>query len=322
MARKANRERAAPLSKILILVALPEEAGYLREAIAGRDGWGRPKPSDNFRVNYRPPPEGRVEVTVRTLEGMGPVEACIAASQSITEFSPTIAMMVGIAGSLCEDTANMGDVVVSTRSKLYAPDKIQELDDRYIIGSLDNVISGRVVVDARDKHFNDSFMRYRRDYIDAKGLQADVAAFIERRNSWGFKLINACILGTDHVVDSVEYRDYLNDKDKDPRLDVHKQTGEMHRVRHVVDPVVAVDMESYGFFRAVQAIGPACLGNRAVVFRGISDLCAGKKGFDGDKNQYRRRALHNAADVALSFIESLMYTAILLKLNHPPSAPQ
>ena len=123
------------------------------------------------------------------------------------------------------------------------------------------------------------------------------------------------LLGSHHVVDSAEYRDYLVEKNLETELDVHRQKGDADRVRWEDSPILAVDMESYGVLRAVETARttPDLEGGCSnlfggVIVRGISDICEYKGDLDKETgNAIRRVAAANATEVALSLIEAIDY---------------
>ncbi len=127
------------------------------------------------------------------------------------------------------------------------------------------------------------------------------------------------VLGTHHVVDSEEYKKYLQEKNTQLQFDVHRQKGEQDRVPWKNGELLAVDMESYGLVRSVELLRttpapqggcPSLIGG--IVVRGISDLCAGKGDLDDETgSEIRRLAIENATNVCLTLIENLDYPKIL-----------
>ncbi len=121
-----------------------------------------------------------------------------------------------------------------------------------------------------------------------------------------------CILGSDWVVDSAELVEFLKARDQDETKDwysLHESAADKaDRNRWSFDRkfrVACVDMESYGFFRAIKSAG---LLNHAVSIRGISDPCANKRGIESKSKAIRKAAMDNAVDVFVDMI-TYMYDA-------------
>lgn len=100
---------------------------------------------------------------------------------------------------------------------------------------------------------------------------------------------------------------------------MHRQNNEPERVKWAKSDLLAVDMESYGVLRAIEAIRtiPATMGGvpdvvGGIIVRGISDLCEEKARTDeGSANVTREIAVKNAAEVAIRIVEGLDYDALM-----------
>jgi nucleoside phosphorylase len=336
----------APIMNILLVLALPEERSYFHGALQDRPGW-EPRAERRSYYCYYASPQGRVRVTVHTLDGMGQIESVLGATSAIVAATPRIVFMVGISGSLHDDVG-LGDVVISNQVKLYASDKVMSLaapsgqKAKYAFTDPGAAPSrgDPIAVDRRDKLMTDSFLRYERKYIESEHINvyishAEGAAMRRqlrqlpealpekirdlastRRNR---KVHTGWVLGTHHVVDSAEYKSYLVEKDRDTRLDVHRQKGEAERVAWKQGAILAVDMESYGLLRSIEMLRemPSDQGGvneliGGVVVRGISDFCIGKGMLDDETGSaIRRLAIENATDVCLTLIENLNYPDLL-----------
>lgn len=338
-----DHQQEASLAQVVLILALPEEREYFHGAISERPNWEASSERKRYRCSYSGP-RGKVEVTVQTLDGMGHIEAVIGTSSVIATRDPTLVIMVGIAGSLVPSKVGLGDVVVSNHAKLFASDKVAQIPNgatqpEYIFGMEDRLqearARGQFVVDERDRFLTSSFLRYERKYIESPHMD-DLLTDIEKSIS-GLPLTElpkedlpnrfaellsskrsrkvhfGWILGSHHVVDSAEYRDYLTEKNTKLELDIHRQKGDHDRVLWKDGELLAVDMESYGVLRAVETArttpprdGGCSNLVGGVIVRGISDICEYKGDLDKTTgNSIRRLAVENATNVALSLIEAI-----------------
>lgn len=334
---------------ILILVPLVEEREYFLDAVRDRNGWNFSSGSfgvwshGSFKTADR-----AVRIVVRTLKRMGHLEAALTLAASMPTIAPDIVILLGLAGSMDPEKVGLGDVVVSSKAKMYTVDKVasisedmSEVPNFKFSETLPSAPSkNSVSVDLRDKVFGNSFNRYERDFVDSNGLdyvlskiqqKIDItktvnvdSKFIPER----FRNVKSSnrerevhfgwILGSHHVVDSLEYRKYLKEKDTQKDFDVHLQLGDYDRVKWCDGDLLAVDMESFGVLKAVvsnrELAGPEggwknLIG--AFVVRGISDLAEHKGSTDrNSRNQLRKIAVTNAAEICAQIIEKIDYTEV------------
>lgn len=331
------------IAKISLTIALPEERKYFHEIVSARPGWDAPSERDGAYFCSFASNAGPVRVRVNTLLGMGQTEAVLGATAAIAAESPDLAVMIGIAGSMNPAEVGLGDVVLCNQVKFFGSDKVGSLTPpgAYVLGNdLGDGKNGEVVIDLRDRFMESSFLRYERGFVESDHA-GELVAEIENElmncplgqlePTWlgesiaklesskrGRKIHVGWILGSAHVVDSREYREYLNEKNTRLELDIHRQKGELNRVRWKKGALLAVDMESYGLIRAAEMYRsiPSHKGGCSeliggVSVRGISDLCEDKSALDEkSKNEVRRLAVHNATEVALSLLENLDYAEI------------
>lgn len=332
--------RESNIAKISLTIALPEERKYFHEFVSARTSWKVPSERDGAYFCTLGTEDGPVRVRVNTLSSMGQTEAVLGAAAAISAESPDLAVMIGIAGSMQPTQVGLGDVVLCNQVKFFGSDKVGSLSPSgpYVLGrNLNGRLAGQVVVDDRDKFMESSFLRYERSFVESSHAGELVAEVETRLMNCPLRQLNpdwlddsiagldsskrnrkihvGWILGSAHVVDSREYRDYLNEKNTQLDLDIHRQKGEVGRVQWKEGQLLAVDMESYGLIRAAEMYRsiPSHKGGcnqliGAVSVRGISDLCEDKGALDAkSKNEVRRLAMHNATEVALSLLENLDY---------------
>ena len=335
----------APIGTIVLILALPEERGYLHDVIACRPDWTASDPRGRFVCSYKSA-RGTVNVIVHTLPAMGNIEAALLAGAGIAQANPELVILVGLAGSMNPSEVQLGDVVISNQAKLYSSDKVKALSPpsgpetrHYRFNDERSNGGDEIVIDRRDALMSKSFLRYERRYVESKQTDQLISElqlklrpgaksllrvnpdFVPSAYRTGYisrgsiKIHSGWILASQHVVDSAEYRDYLNEKNKDQKLDVHRQTGEQGRCQWTNGELLAVDMESYGLLRAVELLrtthakyGGAPNLHGAIVVRGISDLSEEKAESDGKSgNETRRVAVYNATEITLRIIEGIDY---------------
>jgi nucleoside phosphorylase len=334
------------VARIALVLALPEERDYFHSEIIRRPGWTASTPRQRFVCDYAST-HGNVRMTVQTLDNMGHIEAVLGTTSIIGATSPNLVVMLGIAGSLQPNVVGLGDVVVSNQVKYYASDKVADcnsfmgINGKYSFGKREDLNAarknGKIVVDERDRFLKHSFLRYERNFIESTsmhGIISESEKVLKRArlaqiskitlpqsvlnldsNSRDRAVHFGWILGSNHVVDSAEYRDYLNDKNGLLDMDVHRQKGDAERVKWTTGDLMAVDMESYGLLKAVEKARttPSSDGGCQTLFggltvRGISDVCEFKNDLDErTSNEIRRIAVANATEVALTLLESIDY---------------
>lgn len=336
--------------KVVIIIPLVEERDYFFEAIKARKNWTVPKAlRGSNRYTYQDSDRNAV-VRVRTIDKMGHLEAVLAMNTAASAYGPELVILIGLAGSMDPEVIGYGDVVVSNQVKIYTPNKVgtisQEEDDNpfYHFEKTPPKTKPRgkaISVDDRDKMLETSYLRYHRDYVecsfvdDALGSVENVLADRELQQleptavpskfrRYGSinrdrQVLYGWIFGSDYVVDSKNYRDYLNDKDSDTAKDIYAQADEKEKIRWKKGKLLAMDMESYGVLKAIETLRttPAPdggVGNLVggIIVRGISDMAESKGRSDREsKNELRRIAVHNAAEIAAQIIERLDYSTIV-----------
>lgn len=334
---------------VVVIVPLVEERDYLYHAIKGRPNWESPKTQRQTMTYHYSDGNRTANVQVRTIEKMGHLEAVLAMNAAASMYTPELVILVGLAGSMDPELVGYGDVVVSNQVKMYAPNKVgtissNDADNPYYHFAKDTPPSkpaGRVVrIDDRDRLLGSSYHRYRRDIIECTFMNAALTKLEPVLSDKTLKPLNPSmvpeqhrtfksttrsrqvqygwIFGSNCVVDSKEYRDYLNDKNADTISDIYSQMNEREKIVWKEGKLLAIDMESYGVLKAIETLRttPRVEGGISnlvggIVVRGISDLaeCKGRSDTESD-NQLRRLAVSNAAEVTTQIIEKIDYSAI------------
>lgn len=253
---------------------------------------------------------------------MGNLRTATAVLDKLGDLESSICFLVGMAGSLAPDVCQLGDVVVSYEVKAMYADKVKRRDPRKEVFAPDVATGSQVVLDPRKKLLTDSYLRYRRDYVrwmTSAGLAAQYLNFA-RQNAPGLTTVDrsrvpkldrslehmnpepmqGVILGSELVIDCQEFVDFLQHRNRTTLDDVYAGA----RGKWFDSDILAVDMESYGFFKAVEAGFRANGTSLALAVRGISDLAAKKTGLEtSSKNAVRNIATINAVQTTLHILE-------------------
>lgn len=323
------------MSKFAIFIALPEE---LEAAITLLNDRGRLDGSmidveaGQRQLDYELFYDSQIiEGSVYLIRGMGNTKsAAFVGSSLFAEAPPRHALLVGISGSLNKDKIKLGDVVISSHVKHYSPDKIkcftnaqlveidvksaEEICDPLSSVQLSNfTVPGKTLIDGRDRVLGDSYFRYLRETIMRPVEQKELKRFLRKRidkfgNSGGngFSVHHGSLLGSHMVIDSESYVNYIHQKNMCSDTDYYQMNSPdefRERCKWDQSELLAVDMESYGFFAAYEDYKYYSGSVRATAFRGISDLAFGKSDLDKEsKGKHRRSAVQNALNVALDYL--------------------
>lgn len=206
-------------------------------------------------------------------------------------------------------------------------------------------LAGKIVVDMRKTVAADLFFRFRKDLVECEQSSARRKAYkIQLRDRPMDELTPVCekvlagckpevvaalsnlepkvrfgtILGSEWVVDSAKYVAFAHERNRSDIFDYYKQKdvlkakpgregeGARRNKRWDKSDVLAVDMETYGFFMAVESLNSNGQSVQAFSIRGISDLASGKSELDDStEDRVRGVCVRNAAAVAVDFIRAV-----------------
>jgi nucleoside phosphorylase len=323
------------MSKFAIFIALPEEleaAISVLSKYGSLDGDMSDVTAGQRIFDYQlKSPKGPIAGEVYLIRGMGNTKSAAFVGSSLDVGAPPKhALLIGISGSLSPKKVGLGHVVMSSHVKHYSPDKVKRFNSKELkeissdsasdicdpkssTQSSDFQEKGKILVDGRDKILGGSHYRYLRQRIFRNNEQRELKKFLKSHGEKivgddgnDYKLHHGAILGSNMVIDSEEYVEYLMQKNFCDDVDFYKLNDpNEHKERCVWDSseLLAVDMESYGFFSAFSDFQYYSSSVRAVAFRGISDLAFGKADLDGEsKGSHRRQATKNAVETALKYL--------------------
>jgi nucleoside phosphorylase len=252
-----------------VLCAKPDEQRIVEKVLdKGFEQW-------KIRGEYLPAykiktAEGVEEsLIVANCGGMGNIHAASKTGFMLGTYSPNLILFVGTAGSLIPAKCCLGDVIVPEKgavSLLY--DKIVDEDDtenfkkwrsRKTTADLwprdiaDHEYALRIVKDKTEVPLNEKSLQYISVSRKARG-PADLTLLLNKISSDKIPEIHydKQIFSWEKIIATSKYRD---------------------RVQSEYPSAYAVDMESYGFLLASKQYQETGWPVRAIVVRGISDLC-------------------------------------------------
>ena len=331
------------MSDFAIFIALPEELGVAIDVLRA-NGEFSGEISDieagqrTFLYELGPGLGNGKSGEVFLIRGMGNTKSAAFVGASLArDTPPRHALLVGISGSLSPDKVKLGDVVISSHVKYYAPDKIKDFSDGDLkILSADEARKvcdpksaqqvkdfrdgKKPLLDGRDVLFSNSFFRYCRSRIYRNAEETNIDRFMKlRRNEFGesradgYFLHSGAVLGSNMVLDSKAFVDYIVQKNYCDDMDFYRLNSQHEfgeRCSWDSSDLLAVDMESYGFFSAFEDMRDFSTVVQAVAVRGISDLAAGKSELDmGAKGQHRKLATTRAVQVAIDYLRERYRTS-------------
>jgi nucleoside phosphorylase len=257
---------------VAVMCALPTpEFSCLKAQL---DGSGRLRDKRMFgsHLRYRyslPSPDGpALDVVGTYLSVMGSPATAAAATQVIDELRPESMILCGIAGSLDEEDAALGDVVVADRVFAYDT-RAKENPTGPTFAPTGYQIDRALLTLVQGCSIENDFVAEWRSRASRALAQPH-----EPRLRWGDVATGG------KVVNSPAFREALHQLNR---------------------KLLAVEMEAEGFLEACVASQRKC---RAMVVRGISDLAVNKERTDADKSApWRERAATAAAAFVVTFLQ-------------------
>lgn len=326
------------MATVMVFVPLQEEMEYIYNFMIANGGIvGRPysQSTSSYTFNW-PLPRlvsrrvTHLDISFSVIGDMGNLRAATKMAPILSKHPVPLVFLVGVAGSLNREFVNVGDVVFANRAKMLHADKIKKISgtkERFEAPAIG--WSGPVwTVDDRKRFLKSSFFRFRRDYADwpASDFHVDYYASHVRSNPLnGLESVTCSkiqgllpkyenlspsvklsdILGSEVVIDSDEYVEFVVDKDTSIANEYYAKdpTGAL-RQKWFVSPLNVVDMESFGFFKMLESMRDCA--TCAFSVRGISDLASEKLELDElTKDAVRGVAVRNAFKVVLDMINFL-----------------
>lgn len=304
-------KRGFVFSQFCVLCARPDEAADVLDIFEKK--FKREPRGDRFGDNVFivPGADNDRRVMVSSCERMGHVDAAARTAQIVARNRPGLIIFVGTAASLKPGKIQVGDVVVPQKSVYRRYEKISEK------GQAD--YESRVKRENfREKFFDDNALITETDAVQMTGDENNIVAELKRssRNvslecgtgseiaidGQRYKLreprvhVDVDILSCGMVVDSITYRDFLVERSDD-----------------IVRKTDVIDMESYGFFKALQLTKDiyTCKG---LMVRGISDYAGRKQqleaGLEGRPEGWKETGVRNAALVVAELLASLTAASV------------
>lgn len=299
-------------SEVLIFVPLNEEMKYAHELLTSQFGGASASMPfsdgmEHYLFEIKRSDRSKRHINLRRLGDMGNLKAATKMASAMFEVRPQIAVLVGIAGGL--DGVSLGDVVISSAVKAIYADKIKSIDpsaERFVDlkAGVAPGKAGAYVLDERKKVLGTSYFRFRRDavYLTAgmnkiarylrnlargplENLQpvdpAEISTLKPGQENLAPKVRSGVVFGSDLVIDSEEFIQFLEDRNSDEHaaMDYYTQhNGQMNHDRYewFASDLNIVDMETLGFLQMIKAMRDVMPMTLAFSVRGISDMAKDK----------------------------------------------
>jgi nucleoside phosphorylase len=257
-------ERAArPKLRAVILTALPEELGAVREQMAAC-GATPARRKTNGGLYYEATIDGlHIDWTVYASFTQATTgEAAAGAVDAILSFEPKIALYVGIAGGIAEKGVKLGDVIAAT--EVFDYDGGKEDADGFR---------------PRTRQLHSSF------------ALTQLAGFTMVEENWRKRITN--MVGGLDLGEPIAHSEPIAAGSK---VVASTKSETFKLVRATADRAVAVEMEGSGFLGAIHRYD----GVDGIIVRGASDLIDGKSA--SDEKGIRKQAAANAAAFGIEML--------------------
>jgi nucleoside phosphorylase/predicted RNA-binding Zn-ribbon protein involved in translation (DUF1610 family) len=255
-----------PTMTAVVLTALPEELAAVRKQMIAAGVEPERRTVANGGMYYTAVIKARhvVWTIYATFTQASNSQAAAGAVEAILNFSPTVAIFVGIAGGIKKKDVALGDVVAAT--EVFDYDGGKE-DPR--LGSI-----------PRPVQLHSSF------------ALNQLAGFTVIEDTWRTRIV--AVDGGLDLADPVAHAEPIAAGSK---VVASTKSTTFKLVRATADRAVAVEMEGSGFLTATQR----SRGIDSIVIRGASDLIDGKSA--ADKDGVRKQAVANAAAFAFEMLD-------------------
>lgn len=245
-----------------------------------------------------------LKVKVVTCSAMGNMAAAVRTAQMVAFHQPALIFFVGTAASLKPEKIQVGDVVVPRRAVRRIYEKISERGQKdyesrrnlknfkeYFFSN-NALISDTITVDCSESALGvvAATQLEKPELVCGETCELEIGG-MQFRTRRPQVIDDVDIFSCGMVVDSVSYRDFLN-----ALADQHMRK------------VGIIDMESFGFFKAIEATrlngaGSVCEG---VMVRGISDYAGRKEQSEKMPQDWKKTSVINAAIVTAFIIDGLL----------------
>lgn len=235
---------------------------------------------------------------------MGHLGAAVRTGQIISQHSPALIIYFGTAASLRPDEVQLGDVVIPRKAVSRVYEKISErgqkdYDERVSVGGFKEFFfeSTALISDIWTKDTSEDALPALatldiKKVVLAKGADGEVKLGDKTFALRAPRVMDDVdVFSCGMVIDSVAYREFIR-----TLLNEHLRKAAI------------VDMESYGFFGAIDASkkgGAVGSSTEGLMIKGISDYAGRKSQTEALPTEWKELSLKNAATVAALLLERL-----------------
>ena len=250
--------------------------------------------------------EGPTTLIATRLQDMGGLHAAIRTAQIITNLNPSLVLFVGTAASMSPRKARLGDVVIPHHCYAYFYRKV--VDERQ--------------PDYKEKKADPNFNEFLFEDNSSALLYTPFKNNFDADSAVFTTLIPDDIELEDHS-DPAVWPEWLKEihPERPPKIDYEfgiatcgmlvnseKFRGVLESKAGYKAPII--DMESFGFFEAVEALKKSKNSREArplhgIMIRGVSDYAVNKDDTEGVGGEWKRIAIANASRVACELIRAI-----------------
>ena len=246
---------------------------------------------------------GTKRIILKTCGSMGHTSAAISTASIIADHSPVCIFFVGTAASVNPSKIQLGDVVIPRKTIYRMYEKISQKGQsdyetrvergktqEYFLGDSMLIGDAKTVELSRDMQAVLATV----DLADTNLLSGTLGSIFVGGSETNLRLskvhLDEDVITCGMVVDSLSYRDFLNDI----ALDVARKAA-------------VIDMESYGFYFAIASAKMTPLGSSTdgVMIRGISDYAGRKQQTEVRPEDWKKVSVENAAIIVARIISSV-----------------
>jgi nucleoside phosphorylase len=288
-----------------VICAKPDELGDVIAVFDGKFNKGRgPSVAQQGYVVRAATGSRKCTISVTTTVGMGHLNAAVRTAQVVHSHQPGILFFIGTAATLKPGEIQVGDVVIPRKAVNRIYEKISEqgqsdyerrvrlTDFREMIFENRNALISDIATVNSSPDAMTIAAQISADDIELEQGELGTVTVGEQQYTLRLPRIfnDVDIFSCGMVVDSVSYREFLT-----------RMADENMR------KVGIIDMESYGFFNAIEAIRDVGVSTstQGIMIRGISDYAGRKEQTERLPANWKQKAVRNAAIVAGWLIQKI-----------------
>lgn len=259
----------------------------------------------NFEVIFEAKTDrGKKRIILKTCGSMGHTSAAISTASIISDHAPICVFFVGTAASVNPAKIQLGDVVIPRKTIYRMYEKVSQAgQDDYDVrarrGKTAECFLGdsMLIGDAKTVELSPDMQTVLAtvDLVGTRLLSGTLGSMsvggVQTHLRDSKIHLDEDVITCGMVVDSLSYRDFLNDI-----------------AFEVARKAAIIDMESFGFYFAIDSAKKSPLGSSTdgVMIRGISDYAGRKQQIEAKPEDWKQVSVQNAATIVAKIISSVI----------------